>query len=371
MRRRLLLWTIPAVVVAASVLTVALRRHGDGYRDSDIETVSKYKHRYLEIDQEAVEAAARLLHHPDRDTKREAITIISAGFHRGLASAEKGVPGLVQISRSDPDSWMRSYAASVLARRGKKEGLKTLLDVATDSASEENTRAMALHSLRLAEPPARTDDTTLSRIAYSLLQSTDDVVRMQALHALPFTHDTLEMKAFLESFVDHVVNPDSALLKSRSRIMDAGPTRYHDFTMAYQSGLYGLAEKRPGLVARLLDNPHEKVRFHVAQALAFARDDRGTSSLVNLLRNSRNWEIRRDVVYVLYSVGDTATIPALKEALKDDYTQESTATPEHSCRPVAEAAYQALKWRFRIPEEELGEDPAKDHSYHLGRRGNP
>jgi HEAT repeat protein len=371
MRKRLIIWTIVAIVVVASVLTVTLQKERHPYRVSDIETISKYKHRYLSVDEEATEAAARLLHHPDRDVRGEAITIISAAFLQNIPSAKKAVSGLIQISRSDPDSWTRSYAASVLARKGEKEGVKTLLEVATDSGVAERTRATALRGLRLAGPGARADDTTLGRIAHSLLSSTDESIRMEALYSLPFTHDTTEMKEFLESFVDHMVDPDSALLSAPSMIMDACPTRYDDFTMAYQMGLLGFARKEPDLVARLLGSRHEKVRFLAAQALAVVRDGRGTASLVELLRNSENWEIRREAIAVLSSVRDTTTIPALKEALKDDYIQEATSTAEHSCRPVAEAAYWALKSHFRIPEEELGENPAKDHPYHLDRRGRP
>ena len=348
-------------VMAFSTIKVAEKRR---FRPlpSDEELIAKYRHRYRSFEENDVRAAIRLLYHPDEEVRDEAVTLIHAAFSSDCPSARKAIPRLRELLRKDSRNRIRVGAGEILCCMGDKKALRPLLQIASDSALDDKIRAAALNSLANTRMEIGARGEQLAEIGLSLLYSPYDYIRMQGLHALCLTTDRRKMKVFLQSFVDHVVHPDSSLMAKRS-LGTGGGTRYDDFLFTYKMGLLSLAPKAPDILYKLLDHPNETVRYYAAQALARCRNERATGVLIDILRTSEDWKMRVGAISGLSNVGDTSAIPFLKEALKDGYVHEPSSTAGRVCRPVAEAAYDALISTFRVPKEELGEDPTLGHTH--------
>lgn len=364
MTRKIVLWKVLVAclaVLAFSTIKVAEKRR---FRPlpSDEELIAKYRHRYGSFEENDVRAAIRLLYHQDEEIRDEAVTLIHAAFSSDCPSARKAIPRLRELLRKDSCNRIRVDAGGILCRMGDKKALRPLLQIASDSALDDRTRAAALSSFANTRLETRVHGEQLAKIALALLHSPNDDVRIQGLLALCVTKDRRKMKVFLKSFVDHVVHPDSSLMARRS-IGTGGGTRYGDFLLAYQLGLISFTSKAPDILYELLNHPNETVRYYAAQALTHYRNEKATSVLIDILRTSEDWKMRVRAISDLSSVEDTSAIPFLKEALKDPYVHEPWSTAGHVCRPVAEAAYDALISTFRVPKEELGEDPTLGHTH--------
>jgi len=313
--------------------------------------LEKYRHRLDTFQEADVDTVISLLGHPDREVKAQALSLIGAAFKKGFSCAEKAIPRLIEIMTTDSDPWLRVLAGGELSSVGDERALEPLLEIASDSMVDGLIRGAALNALRTEGVKMGADRERVADIGRSLLDSPDHHARVQAIQALLLSEDRAKLKAFVESFVDHYVHPDSSFMSQPSLSPGQNRSAYDDFSDIFRMGLLNTASKTPDLLYDLVGHPNEMVRSEVTWILAQRGDRRVVDILIDLLKKSKNGYVRALAAAALEYVPHKKAVPVLVEALKDNWS------PYDGAGTVADVAYNTLVSAYDVEVESIGEPP--------------
>jgi HEAT repeat protein len=309
------------------------------------ELIDRYKHRHSDLVEADVDSIINLLADPDSVVRTEAAFLLGTAFEKGFSSAQRAIPTLKEMLRSDPCLMPKGGAVVALSFSGDPEVAGLLLGLAEDDSVPPLLRSTALSGLRRMQA----EGTEAVDIAWRNVRSSNPSLAWESLKTVVQQTDRESLKRLVQLYIDFHEHPDTSLLK-------APPIGSRDnFSSAYQelswrlSQLNAVARLAPDLIEPLLHHANPKFRLDAAKGFASEHDTTGVSVLLDILENSDNWQYRVQAAFSFFDLGPGLAgqqredvVDALRKALDDSYAGE--ARPGVLYRPVARMAYSVLKY---------------------------